>query len=136
LAANLLHCQGRDAISLFQQNGTLQRDEYSKLQGSLSFVVDTTTGMVRVGPQDAPWVVVQEDEGGNPRSVNDTLLVLRTVPASGTEFFIHIIRIREQDPVIFNELTPAYLISGTCEPARLDDVAASQGDRERAPSLR
>src|SRR6516164_676489 len=82
-------CQGRDAISLFQQNGTLQRDEYSKLQGSLSLVIDTTTGMVRVGPQDAPWVVVQEDEGGNPRSVNDTLLVLRTVPASGTEFFIH-----------------------------------------------
>jgi hypothetical protein len=33
LAANLLHC--RDAISLFRQNGTLQRDEYSKLQGSL-----------------------------------------------------------------------------------------------------
>jgi hypothetical protein len=86
---------------------------------SLSFIVDTTTGVVRLGPDfqiDTPWVVVRENGGGNPRSADDTLLVLRTVPESVTEFFIHIVRRGDQSPIIFNELMPAYLVSGTCEP--------------------
>ena len=131
-AADLLRCQAKDAISL-QKDGTLRKDSGAELASNDNYIVDISTGVVRVSNPSpsmmsirlspAQWFVAQE---GN--DLNDTVLVPRNPTMSSVSTFARddlrdaatdFIRIRQwkgQSTILFIRYALSTMVSGTCEP--------------------
>jgi len=121
-ASDLLQCEPIDAVTL-GDDGRLERNAATNVASTDGYIIDLSTGAVRItsgsailGP--AQWIVVQEGGSGN-----DTVLVpaglesptLRTAATDSIRVRRWSIETDGQLPIRFVRYSLTTMISGTCE---------------------